>query len=1707
MGLMQDVTSGSHLVLTPHPVTCDGQRHMLAQMELGETLGRFLARTVPDWTEDAWEVRINGVVVPYEVMDRVRPKDGTLIEVRAVVGKQALQIIAFAALTYFTFGLGAAAAGGWGAGAAAGAFGGGLAGAAFATAVFVAGSVLINKVLGPKIGRAGGDRDQETVHSLAGARNRARPYEATGLLFGKVKIAPDLLSKPYTTYEADQQYLGMILTPGINVARVEPLYNGDALLSSFAGVQVWHSGFSGMPEQPIPLYGNADTLAGGDLEPNGPWTERTTSPGTQLIQIDIEGLLYDVDKHGTIHGNSVPLQVEYRAVGTTGWTTLATTTISNGSTRVIRRTYSYPVAPGQYNVRVRLGQPTWNEGSGKDEVRLAWSALRSIQPDTATYNGLPRIGIKMQATGQLNGTPDELRCVAHSEPAPVWKGSTWVTEETSNPGAQILAYARGFASGGQQVGGMGLSDDRIDIEALQGFMLHCAAEGYTYDYWLTEARSHDEVLNSIARAGFGQISWASGRLSVVWAAQEQPLSGVVNMATIKKGSFQVDYTLANAADGIEATWFDAEEWTVRTLRVPAPGVATMLNPAQLQLEGVTSEAHAAQLARWHLAQSLYQYKDISYATDLEHLSYRRLSMLALQHDLTQWGYGGRVRAAAAAGGAVTLTLDEEVPAPPAGNAFIGLRIPGERVYRVFQIQPFEGTSKTVTLAGAWPADAALPGDSEANPAHDTIWIYDFKQTPGLRVRVVAIEPESDLKGARVAVVPEGPEFWNYVKTGEYIPAAPGSLLQTRPVASQLRITEQQVTQGDTVFTELSATFEVDGPYARAVVFMADAGGVLEEVAQTTTRRAAWRIPRAGTYTIVVRPFSPDGNAGVAASTVYTTLGADAPPVLVDLFDVEQRSGGVRLYTWGWLDDTIQSANFAGVEIRYIEGEVASPTWDSMMPLGETGYFTAPFEAVVPASGTWTFACRSRNTSGTLSTGMRVITRTLAANLGQVIGGIEESLDEITQRQVDEQMRLDQAIADQLAGDLATAAAAAADATAKANAALAQAMAAVNALAADVGEITGAPEWDADVIYEPGFLAKFDGGLYSALVQTQGDQPDISPTKWKLLGEYASYGEAVAAALDIATQNASDIEAAVTQINAMYARFPTGTGNLASEAYVVSQASALSNAISAQATRVDGLVARMPAGNGALATQASVNSFAQASVDRDGALSQRIDTVTTTANGAASTAGTALQAANSAASVANSASVTAGGAQSAATNALNVANGAASAVETVSVRTAAMPNLLTNPTGALGFSGWAFIGGAQQGMQVRGELYGKQGRMFAAALPSSGAIDYGISTSVTTPAAGGQSITFSGDMFGRPANGISTHFELRFYNASNVEIGAPGSRVIIVADAAAWKRYVRTFVAPAGTESITVIARVTGTPNAAGLFVGWSRLKLERYGAETVYSEDASVTALSEVSQGIDGRLRAKLTHVLDVNGNISGTVSENDGVRSSYSILATVFRVISTLTGMGMEWQNGYLRIWKGSAQLILGHTFGSGDLVFWYGPNVGAGNCTKANGTIWFDTGGSAYFGGTLSAGVLKNAARSTVISPTAFVEVGPFSTNGGQKVVNWGMSFANSGFASTNPGNATNSGTLVLERSLNSGASWTQVSTLPISGNRISTPEGGQYQVTIGASASGTFTDNSTSTANFMYRVRIASATGFPANIGGSAGEQSTYVISIEQ
>lgn len=979
-------------VWTPDPIKLDGQRNIPCDLQEGESLLAFLRRHVPGIESGAWAVRIGGIEIPCRMWAKTYPKHGMHIACRATVGKQAVQLVAVAALAYFSGGL---AAGLYGAmGGTYVAANAGLMLSALQMGVFVAGSILINKVLGPKTPKAGTSEEAKQVHSLRSQRNSARPYEPIPVLWGEMRVVPDLASQPYTWHQSEDQYLSTILLGGVNVHSAADLAIGDTPISSYQDVDVYYNGFSGMPNQKIPLSSNMDSLAGGAIEDDETWVTRTSSPGAIQLAVDLEYVMYLQGNKSLLWAHS-DITVQYRKVGTSEWRVLtgAVKRIGSNKAEPRRVTWQQPVDEGQYEVRMKQKKVARTDQNGTNGFRqVTWVSLRSTQPDNTDYSAFGRIGIKIKATGQLSasGALDTVRVTYRAKPMPVWNGSAWVTATTrenglSNPGAIILQTLRGIWHEGKLQFGFGLSDDQIDIDGLKAFMLHCTANGYTYDRWITSSVSLHDFCQEVALAGMGEFSWTDGsRPTAVFVSDGQPVSAVVNMANMLKASFSVDYALSNAADGIEYQYVDRDKgFETQTLRVAAPGVTTMLNPARVPGYGVTTEAHAAIMARYHLAQSLYQYKTINFGADIEHLDYRRLSVLSVSHDLTQWGYGGRVMGAWRSGGQVLIQLDE--PVPPLPTPHLGLRLPGDRDYRVFTVQVLAEASDTLVLTTPWPAGVALPG--EGDDAHDTLWCYDFKATPGYRVRVTSLEPEQDLKGAKVTCVPEGPEFWDYVLNGTYVPAPSQTALPQHARASvkNLRVAEHVNVQGDTEWYELSALWDVEGDYDHAQVWAGVDGSELQLVdANAVGSRTRFRIDGPGQWLVEVRPFNAGGQVGQSAAVLYITTLVQRAPRNVDDFTVQELAGGLRRFAWQYTGD--KPPALAGVQIRYVPGDVALSTamWGDMTPLGQPDdVYKAQFETTRPEAGLWTFGIRAIDTAGQLSSGVVRFVANLGDSFEQV----------------------------------------------------------------------------------------------------------------------------------------------------------------------------------------------------------------------------------------------------------------------------------------------------------------------------------------------------------------------------------------------------------------------------------------------------------------------------------------------------------------------------------------------------------------------------------------------------------------------------------------------------------------------------------------------------------------------------------------------------
>ncbi len=134
---------------------------------------------------------------------------------------------------------------------------------------------------------------------------------------------------------------------------------------------------------------------------------------------------------------------------------------------------------------------------------------------------------------------------------------------------------------------------------------------------------------------------------------------------------------------------------------------------------------------------------------------------------------------------------------------------------------------------------------------------------------------------------------------------------------------------------------------------------------------------------------------------------------------------------------------------------------------------------------------------------------------------------------------------------------------------------------------------------------------------------------------------------------------------------------------------------------------------------------------------------------------------------------------------------------------------------------------------------------------------------------------------------------------------------------------------------------------------------------TITNASATTALDARVTINEQGVAQAKSTWglYLTVGNLISGVQSINNGIISEFNVAAHVFRIMSPAGADGTEYRDGYFRVWKNGFQKIIGNGFGAnGDLMEWFGPNIGVGACTPANCIECKTTSGTTIIRGAVS-------------------------------------------------------------------------------------------------------------------------------------------------
>jgi predicted phage tail protein len=553
-----------------------------------------------------------------------------------------------------------------------------------------------------------------------------------------------------------------------------------------------------------------------------------------------------------------------------------------------RKTVSWAVAKGQYEVRIWKSTADIKDSRQSNETAV--SQILCFQTDDADYSGQSRVALRIKATSQLNGAIDEFSAMAQAH-APVWTGDHFDVQHTRNPAWWYLWFAMGKSIEGKgRVYGAGLIEQQIDIEAIKAWGAWCDLKKLTFDYVLDRKMSSAQVLQMIARAGRASPTWQTGKLGVVWDAADQPVVAMFGPFNIKAGSFKVAYINDDTPDEIVLNFANEErDYQMDEVRVAVPGATATNNPLQLDLDGCTVADMAGREANLIAASQVWHRRRTTWETDIEGWVASRGDVVQISHDLTVWGYSGRLTGRSGN----QITLSQSIPT---GSGTMMLRDP-------------EGNMKTAVVVGDVDTDTvtittdmtgfALPGDAgfEDVPALDWAFFFDPLATPGRRFKIVDVQPTQD--GVRFSAVDDDPEYYaSETNPYGYIPPRDGAYLGG--VIFGVTVTEGIVN----VLADINS---VQIGWALSVAMPVDVviavNGAAQPAVRVVDRKMTIQAQTGDVLDITVTPVSVLGR-GKPAMRNYTVQGLRAPlPAVTGLTSVFR--DGLTVLTWGRVVDVRQ----------------------------------------------------------------------------------------------------------------------------------------------------------------------------------------------------------------------------------------------------------------------------------------------------------------------------------------------------------------------------------------------------------------------------------------------------------------------------------------------------------------------------------------------------------------------------------------------------------------------------------------------------------------------------------------------------------------------------------------------------------------------------------------------------------------------------------
>lgn len=528
------------------------------------------------------------------------------------------------------------------------------------------------------------------TYNLSGQGNQARIGQAIPVMYGRNMIYMDYAAQPYTEYAGNEQYLFQLFVIGQGEYEIEQIRIEDSLIENNVIQDGQIHDATGVFEeveyqvcynQNVTLFpqnvNNSVEVSGQEsIDANvylGPFIANDVGTLATALGFDVvlpRGLYFANDDGGlsnvtcSYRGQYRPIDDEGNPIGAGTWLDAFVDSKTLKTTTPQRFSYKKIVPAGRYECRfTRTNTKNTNVRYGND---VNWGGLRAYLTSDQNYGNLTMLAIRIKASNQLNQQSSRRINVVATRMLSTYNGSSWTgLVPTRNP-----AWA--FADIVTASYGMNLSTNRIDGNQLLEIANILDARGDRFDAIYDGQQPAWEALVQAARVGRSMPYLQGGNVYISRDSQQSTPIAMFTMRNIARNSFKLSYLLPSeeTADAIDVEYWDNGAFQQKVVRAALPD-STQTTVIRRQLFGCSSRAQAYREGMYMAACNRYRRRLVTFQTEMEGFIPTVGDLIAIQHDMPQWGQGGEVVGYDA--DTLTLTLSEPVITEVGKTYYIALR--------------------------------------------------------------------------------------------------------------------------------------------------------------------------------------------------------------------------------------------------------------------------------------------------------------------------------------------------------------------------------------------------------------------------------------------------------------------------------------------------------------------------------------------------------------------------------------------------------------------------------------------------------------------------------------------------------------------------------------------------------------------------------------------------------------------------------------------------------------------------------------------------------------------------------------------------------------------------------------------------------------------------------------------------------------------------